>query len=178
MEQYIQELLNDKTISVVQFNFSNSFSLTPITIDIFNTDTLTNTTLFSGSVDYNLFVRNLNFEPIYVYLFRLITTSQDQLFNEVQITKIDSNGNQLFYPEFPITKVDSFQEQGNIANIKIDGCVFDGRTYINQYSVNFEETVSLEVYYKQVNLNSASITYPLFFKPKIQLLEYLKIKNN
>jgi len=176
MEEYIQELLNDKTINVVQFNFSNSFSLTPIKIDIFNTDTLTNTTLFSGSVDYNFFVKNLNSEPIFVYLFRLIVQNQIQLYNEVQITKIDSNGNQLFYPEFPITKVDSNQEQGNIANIKVDGCVFDGRTYINQYSVNFEETVSLEVYYKQVNLNSASNTYPIFFKPKIKLLDYLKVK--
>ena len=176
MEEKIQKLLSDDLINVVQFNFSNSSSIIPIYIDIFNTDTLTNSTVFSGSIDYNFFVRSLNNEPIFVYLFRLICENQSQLFNQVQLTKIDSNGNQLFFPEFPINRVDAYQQQGNIADIELNGLVLDGRTYINQYKVDFEETVSLEVYYKQLNLNSASNTYPIFFKPKIQLLDYLKVK--
>lgn len=176
MDYKIEKLLCDKLINVVQFSFSNSSSINPINIDIFNTDTLTNSSVFSGSTDYNFFVKSLNNEPIFVYLFRLFTINQAQLYNQVQIAKIDSNGNQLFFPEFPITKVDSNQQQGNIANIELNGLVLDGRTYINQYAVDFEETVTLEVYYKKLNLNSASNSYPIFFKPKIQLLDYLKVK--
>jgi hypothetical protein len=128
----------------------------------------------SGSTNYNTFVNSLNNEPIFIEEVRILTQNQTQLNNQVQFTKIDSSGNQIFFPEFPINKVDSFQEQGNIAGLKLYGLVFDGRTYINQYVINANEFVSIEIYYKQLDRFSATPTFPIFFKPKVQLKEYIK----
>jgi hypothetical protein len=130
----------------------------------------------SGSVNYNLFVNNLNNEPVYIQMIRLLAENQNQLYNQVQLTKIDSNGNQIFLPDFPINQVSTFQEQGKISEITLKDVIFDGRTYVNQYQINANETISIEIYYKQVDLTSASASFPIFFKPKIQLKEY--IKNN
>lgn len=130
----------------------------------------------SGSVNYNLFVNNLNNEPVSIQMFRLFVNNQNQLFNQLQLTKIDSNGNQIFLPNFPINEVSAYQQQGNIGEIPVEDVIFDGRTYINQYQVNANENVSFEIYYKQVDLTSASPSFPIFFKPKIQLKDY--IKNN
>jgi len=130
----------------------------------------------SGSVNYNLFLNNLNNEPVSIQMIRLLVVSQNQLFNQLQLTKIDSNGNQIFLPDFPINQVSAYQQQGNIGEIPLDNIVFDGRTYINQYQLNAKENVSFEIYYKQLDLTSASPTFPIFFKPKIQLKDY--IKNN
>ena len=142
---------------------------------VFSVVTFTATPFFiSGSSNYNTFVNNLNFEPIFVEKIRILTTTQLQLYNQVQFTKIDSNGNQIFFPEFPITKVDSYQQQGNIAGLKLNGLVFDGRTYINQYVINPNEIVSFEIYYKQLDRFTATVTYPIFFKPKVQLKEYIR----
>jgi len=142
---------------------------------LFSVVTFTATPFFiGGSTNYNTFVNNLNFEPIFIEEIRILTQNQTQLYNQVQFTKIDSNGNQIFFPEFPITKVDSFQEQGNIAGLKLNGLVFDGRTYINQYVINPNQIVSFEIYYKQLDRFSATPTYPIFFKPKVQLKEYIR----
>lgn len=132
----------------------------------------------SGSSNYNSFVLNLNNEPIDIKMIRLLVQNQEQLYNEIQFTKIDSNGNQIFFPQFPITKIDTEQDQANISEIEFNGLVFDGRTYINQYQLNPNETVSVEIYYKQLDLTSASRTYPIFFKPKVQLKEYIKKELN
>ena len=70
--------------------------------------------------------------------------------------------------------MDSYQQQGNIAGLKLNGLVFDGRTYINQYVINPNEIVSFEIYYKQLDRFTATITYPIFFKPKVQLKEYIR----
>jgi hypothetical protein len=128
----------------------------------------------SGSSNYNTFVNNLNNEPIFIQMIRLVVQNQEQLYNQIQFTKIDSNGNQLFTPEFPIVRIDTEQEQGNIATIELNDIVFDGRTYINQYQLNPLQTISVEIYYKQLDLNSASNKYPILFKPKVQLIEYIK----
>jgi hypothetical protein len=142
---------------------------------LFSVVTFTATPFFiGGSTNYNTFVNNLNFEPIFVDEIRILTQNQTQLYNQVQFTKIDSNGNQIFFPEFPITKVDSYQQQGNIAGLQLNGLVFDGRTYINQYVINANQIVSFEIYYKQLDRFSATPTYPIFFKDKIQLKEYIR----
>jgi hypothetical protein len=142
---------------------------------LFSVVTFTATPFFiGGSTNYNTFVNSLNFEPIFIEEIRILTQNQTQLYNQVQFTKIDSNGNQIFFPEFPITKVDSYQQQGNIAGLKLNGLVFDGRTYINQYLINPNQIVSFEIYYKQLDRLSATPTYPIFFKPKVQLKEYIK----
>ena len=142
---------------------------------LFSVVTFTATPFFiGGSTNYNTFVNNLNFEPIFVDEIRILTQNQTQLYNQVQFTKIDSNGNQIFFPEFPITKVDSYQQQGNIAGLQLNGLVFDGRTYINQYVINANQIVSFEIYYKQLDRFSATPTYPIFFKEKVQLKEYIR----
>jgi DNA-binding beta-propeller fold protein YncE len=147
---------------------------TPNQYLLIDSNAITTPFFISGSANYNSFVNNLNNEPVYIDEIRVLAQNQNQLYNQVQFTKIDSNGNQIFYPEFPITKVDSYQQQGNIAGLKLNGLVFDGRTYINQYVVNPNEIVSVEIYYKQLDRLSASPTFPIFFKPKIQLKDYIK----
>jgi hypothetical protein len=132
----------------------------------------------SGSVNYNYFLNNLNNEPVQIQMIRLVVQNQEQLYNQVQLTKIDSNGNQIFLPDFPINKVDTMQEQGNISKIELKDVVFDGRTYINEYQLNGNETISFEIYYTQLDLTSASATFPIFFKPKIQLKDYIKNELN
>jgi YVTN family beta-propeller protein len=132
----------------------------------------------NGSANYNSFVNNLNNEPIEIQLIRLVTQSQNQLTNELQLTTIDSNGNQTFTPNFPINQVSAYQQQGNIGEIPFKNIVFDGRTYINQYQLNPNETTSFEIYYKQLDLTSASSNFPILFKPKIQLKEYIKKELN
>ena len=165
-----------QTTGVIYNSFTASMYVSG---SLFSVVTFSATPFFiSGSVNYNTFVNSLISEPIFVDEIRLLTQNQIQLYNELQLTKIDSNGNQIFFPEFPITKVDSYQSQGNIAGIKLYGLVFDGFTYVYQYVVNPFEVVSFEVYYKQLDRFSATITFPIFFKPKIQLKEYIKKELN
>jgi hypothetical protein len=132
----------------------------------------------SGSVNYNYFLNNLNNEPVKIQMIRLFVQNQEQLYNQLQLTKIDSNGNQIFLPDFPINQVSTMQQQGNIGEISLKDVVFDGRTFINQYQLNGNETISFEIYYTQLDLTSASVTFPIFFKPKIQLKEYIKKELN
>jgi uncharacterized delta-60 repeat protein len=145
---------------------------------LFSVVTFTATPFFiSGSANYNTFVNNLNFEPIFVDEIRILTQNLTQLNNQVQFTKIDSSGNQIFFAEFPINKID-IEQNNNIAELKFDGLVFDGRTYINQYVINANQVVSFEIYYKQLDRFSATPTFPIFFKPKVQLKEYIKKELN
>jgi uncharacterized delta-60 repeat protein len=160
------------TYGVIYNSLTNSMYISG---SLFSVVTFTATPFFiGGSVNYNTFVNSLNGEPIYIEEIRILTQNQTQLYNQVQFTKIDSSGNQIFFPEFPINKIDSMQEQGNIAGLKLYGLVFDGRTYINQYVINANQVVSFEIYYKQLDRLSATPTYPIFFKPKVQLKEYIK----
>lgn len=131
-----------------------------------------------GSTNYNTFVNNLNNEPIEIQMIRLFVENQEQLYNQFQLTKIDSNGNQIFLPDFPINQVSIMQQQGNIGEISLKDVVFDGRTYINQYKINGYETISFEIYYTQLDLTSATPILPIFFKPKIQLKEYINKELN
>jgi uncharacterized delta-60 repeat protein len=141
---------------------------------LFSIVTFTATPFFiGGSTNYNTFVNNLNFEPIFIDEIRILTQNLTQLNNQVQFTKIDSNGNQIFFGEFPINKID-IDQNNNIAELKLNGLVFDGRTYINQYVINPNQIVSFEIYYKQLDRFSATPTFPIFFKPKIQLKEYIR----
>jgi hypothetical protein len=132
----------------------------------------------SGSANYNAFVNNLNNEPAFIQMIRLFTQNQNQLTNELQLTTIDSNGNQIFMPNFPINQVSAYQQQGNIGEIALKDVVFDGRTYINNYQLNAYESMSFEIYYKQLDLTSATPNLPMFFKPKVQLKEYIKKELN
>ena len=101
----------------------------------------TNPFFISGSSNYNAFVNNLNSEPIFIQMVRLITQNQQQLNNQLQITTIDSNGNQTFTPYFPINNVDVMQNVQNISDVSFDNMIFDGRTYINSYELNPFETI-------------------------------------
>jgi hypothetical protein len=131
----------------------------------------------SGSTNYNAFVNNLNSEPVFIQMIRILAQNLTQLNNQVQYTKIDSNGNQIFFGEFPINKID-IEQNNNIAELKLNDLVFDGRTYINQYQLNAFEAVSVEIYYKQLDSTNPSATYPIFFKPKVALKDYIKKELN
>ena len=152
---------------------------TLFTLTILTTAGVTATPYYiSGSANYNAFVNNLNNEPIFIQMIRLLVQNQEQLNNQLQLTKIDSNGNQIFIPNFPINEVSAYQQQGNIGEITLKDVVFDGGTYINNYELNAYETISFEIYYKQLDLTTATATYPIFFKPKVQLKEYIKNELN
>jgi hypothetical protein len=162
---------------VINPNLNLLYTATPFTNNIFQITTLGITATpyyISGSANYNAFVNNLNNEPVFIQMIRLLVQNQNQLTNELQLTTIDSNGNQIFMPNFPINEVSAYQQQGNIGEITLKDIVFDGRTYINQYQLNPNESLSFEIYYKQLNLPSATPTYPIFFKPKVQLKEYIR----
>jgi hypothetical protein len=149
------------------------------TLTILTTAGVTATPYYiSGSANYNAFVNNLNNEPVFIQMIRLFVQNQNQLNNQLQLTKIDSNGNQIFIPNFPINEVSAYQQQGNIGEITLKDVVFDGGTYINNYQLNAYETISFEIYYKQLDLTTATATYPIFFKPKVQLKEYIKNELN
>jgi hypothetical protein len=186
-------VISTKTNSIIDFFVVDAFS--PIETSVFLSSTneiyfacpvsatltiitttgiATNPFFISGSSNYNAFVNNLNSEPIFIQMFRLITENQQQLNNQLQITTIDSNGNQTFTPYFPINNVDVMQNSQNISDVSFDNMVFDGRTYINNYELNPFETISYIIYYKQLDSTTATITFPIFFKPKVQLKEYIK----
>jgi hypothetical protein len=142
---------------------------------LYSVVTFTATPFFiGGSTNYNSFVNSLGYQPIEVQMIRFVSQNQTQLYNQVQFSRIDANGNQIFFSEFPILKVDAYQEQGNIAELKLDGLVFDGNTYINNYIINPSQVVSFEIIYKQLDRFSESPSYPIFFKHKVQLKEYIK----
>lgn len=165
------------------YDNSNNFLFFPMPFlnSVYQITTLGITTTsyyISGSSNYNAFVNNLNNEPIQIQMIRLFVQNQEQLYNQLQLTKIDSSGNQIFLPDFPINQVDIMQQQGNIGEISLNNVVFDGRTYINQYQLNANESISFEIYYTQLDLTSVTPTLPIFFKPKIQLKEYIKKEFN
>ena len=163
------------TYGVIYNSLTNSMYISG---SLFSVVTFTATPFFiGGSVNYNTFVNSLNNEPIFIEEIRILTQNITQLNNQVQFTKIDSSGNQIFFPEFPINKID-IEQNNNIANIQLYGLVFDGRTYINQYVINANQIVSFEIYYKQLDRLSATPTFPIFFKPKIQLKEYIEKELN
>jgi hypothetical protein len=170
------------SIGIVYSDINNStYFVSQGTNDIQQVTTIGITTTsyyISGSSNYNAFLNNLNSEPIEIQMIRLFVQNQEQLYNQLQLTKIDSNGNQIFIPNFPINQVSAYQQQGNIGEITLKDVVFDGRTYINQYQLNAYETISFEIYYKQLDLTTATATYPIFFKPKVQLKEYIKNELN
>jgi hypothetical protein len=166
---------------VINSNLNLLYTATPFTNNIFQITTLGITATpyyISGSANYNAFVNNLNNEPVFIQMIRLLVQNQNQLTNELQLTKIDSNGNQIFMPNFPINEVSAYQRKGNIGEITLKDVVFDGRTYINNYELNAYETISFEIYYKQLDLTTATATYPIFFKAKVQLKEYIKKQLN
>jgi hypothetical protein len=159
------------TYGVIYNQLTNSMYISG---SLFSVVTFTATPFFiGGSTNYNTFVNSLNYEPIFVDEIRILTQNLTQLNNQVQFTKIDSNGNQVFFPEFPINKID-VDQNNNIANIILNGMVFDGRTYINQYVINANQIVSFEIYYKQLELFSASHTFPIMFKTKVSLKKYIE----
>lgn len=107
----------------------------------------------SGSSDYNLFLQSLQYEPIKVDYVRVIA-NQTQLSNSVSIYKIDSSGKSNQVPNFPILGVNAWQDQGNISLIKFKDLILDGRTYISQYVINANQSVILELFYSQFDLNN------------------------
>jgi DNA-binding beta-propeller fold protein YncE len=164
---------NNFNNQLVSFDQSSNFFETYTTANVYSSPYFV-----TGSANYNAFINNLNNEPVFIQMVRLLVQNQDQLNNQLQLTKIDSNGNQIFMPNFPINEVSAYQQQGNIGEVAFKDIVFDGRTYINQYQLNAYESMSFEIYYKQLDLTTATATYPIFFKPKVQLKEYIKKELN
>jgi hypothetical protein len=125
----------------------------------------------SGSSNYNLFLQSLGYEPIKVDYVRVIA-NQTQLANNVAIYKIDSSGKSNQVPNFPILGVNAWQDQGNISLIKFKDLILDGRTYISQYVINANQSVTLQLFYSQFDLNSFKNILDAIMPIKVPLKEF------
>lgn len=141
---------------VLNSNQNSIYFASPFTNNInqITTTGISNTPYYiTGSVDYNFFLQNIETEPIVVYYINLIS-DQNQLAKVLQITEIDANGNQRAVPHFPILGVSAWQEQGNRGYVDFKGkLVLDGRTFISNYVLNPNESITLEIHYSQLGRN-------------------------
>lgn len=153
-------------------NVNSLFIATPFTNNINQVTTtgIANTPYFiTGSVNYNYFVQNIETEPILVNYINIIS-SQNQLSKVLQVTDIDSDGNQKIMPHFPILGVSSWQEQGNRGYVDFKGkLILDGRTFISNYILNPNEQIILEIHYEQLSRNQIKSIFNNILPKKIPL---------
>ena len=133
-----------------------------------------------GSVDYNFFIQNLYYEPIKVEYIRMSTINssiEQQLpfYNSMQMVEISATGQSKSYSNLPISRIDA-QESQNIVLLPFKNLIMDGRTYLSNYVLNPYSTVTLDIYFNQLNLGSVEF-YPHLYQPKRQLKDYIKAFN-
>lgn len=134
----------------------------------------------TGSVDYNFFIQNLYYEPIKVEYIRMSTINssiqaQAPFYNSMQVVEISATGQSKSYSNLPISRIDAWESQ-NIVLLPFKNLIMDGRTYLSNYVLNPYSTVTLDIYFNQLNLGSVEF-YPHLYQPKRQLKDYIKAFN-
>lgn len=120
----------------------------------------------TGSSDYNCFVRNLETEPILLLGMWVISESQIQLANPLNIRTKSADGRSKVMPDFPSLQVSTYQEQGNRALILFgDKTVFDGRTFFSEYNIQSNQQVTFILLYDQFNRANFSLKDGWMKKP-------------
>jgi hypothetical protein len=133
-----------------------------------------------GSVDYNFFIQNLYYEPIKVEYIRMSTINssiEQQLpfYNSMQMVEISATGQSKSYSNLPISRIDA-QESQNIVLLPFKNLIMDGRTFLSNYVLNPYSTVTLDIYFNQLNRGSIEF-YPHLVQPKRQLKDFIQAFN-
>lgn len=134
----------------------------------------------TGSVNYNFFIQNLYYEPIKVEYIRMSTLNSSMqsilpFYNNMQVVEISATGQSKSYSNLPISRIDAWESQ-NIVLLPFKNLIMDGRTYLSNYILNPYSTVTLDIYFNQLNLGSVEF-YPHLYQPKRQLKDYIKAFN-
>jgi DNA-binding beta-propeller fold protein YncE len=134
----------------------------------------------TGSVDYNFFIQNLYYEPIKVEYIRMSTINssiqaQAPFYNNMQVVEISATGQSKTYSNLPISRIDAWESQ-NIVLLPFKNLIMDGRTYLSNYILNPYSTVTLDIYFNQLNRGSIEF-YPHLVQPKRQLKDYIQAFN-
>lgn len=134
----------------------------------------------TGSVDYNFFIQNLYYEPIKVEYIRMSTINssiEQQLpfYNSMQMVEISATGQSKSYSNLPISRIDAWESQ-NIVLLPFKNLIMDGRTYLSNYVLNPYSTVTLDIYFNQLNRGSIEF-YPHLVQPKRQLKDFIQAFN-
>lgn len=143
-------------------------------------NTPTNPYFVTGSVDYNFFIQNLYYEPIKVEYIRMSTINssiqaQAPFYNNMQVVEISATGQSKTYSNLPISRIDAWESQ-NIVLLPFKNLIMDGRTYLSNYILNPYSTVTLDIYFNQLNRGSIEF-YPHLVQPKRQLKDYIQAFN-
>ena len=135
---------------------------------------VSSTTFFvSGAVDYNFFTNNLESDPIIIESLQVISSNQNQLNNNLSLKKKDADGHEKSNPNFPILDVSIWQQQGDRAEVPLEGVILDGRTFFSQYVLNPFQTVIFKIKYRQFN-RFCFTTYPNLFAGNKKLAQESK----
>ncbi len=134
----------------------------------------------TGSVDYNFFIQNLYYEPIKVEYIRMSTINssiqaQAPFYNNMQVVEISATGQSKSYSNLPISRIDVWESQ-NIVLLPFKNLIMDGRTYLSNYVLNPYSTVTLDIYFNQLNRGSIEF-YPHLVQPKRQLKDFIQAFN-
>ncbi len=143
-----------------QIDFVN-LTDSPVTIDIFNTVTLSNfpTTLIPHTFsiispyNYNALLQDVNNNPMLIRRIELITKTQAQLTQPFNITTRDANGLQVLIPRFPNVELSVNQVQPNIAylDFKERELILSGNNLFSQYTFPKLSDTRMIIYYFQLN---------------------------
>ena len=130
----------------------------PVTIDIFNSITLTNFAS-SGSgfyitspYNYNSLLQDIQNSPMLVRRIELIVENISQFSQPLTILKRDANGNQCQFPRLPNTELSVNQIQSNIASLdfKKNEFILDDNSLFSQYTFPANSATRMLVFYKQI----------------------------
>lgn len=142
-----------------QIDFVNP-TITPVTIDIFNSITISNFNTTSGSgfyidspYNYNSLLLDIQSNPMLIRRIEMIVQNQNQFTQAFNIMKRDANGNQLIVPKLPNIELSVNQIQPNIASIdfKEKELILDDNTMFSQYTFQANSTIRMLLFYKQMN---------------------------
>jgi hypothetical protein len=161
----------------VGFSAANNYLFIPAvasntTATLNTVPTATNSIFVTGTSDYNAFVRDLEDNPIQVEEIRFIVQNQNQFDNVLNVKYIDANGVQTEYPRFPILDLSIFQFQSQLAVVKFQQLIFNGKIFFADYVLNPNETVILTMKYWQ--LWKRCLTNADFYTPYIYRFNDMK----
>jgi hypothetical protein len=140
----------------VGFSPTNNFFYIPsqlanTTSTLSTTGVPTNSVYYTGTSDYNAFVRDLQDNPIRVAEIRILANNQNQFDNPLNVKITDANGVSSDHPRFPFIDLRIFQFQSRLVVLEFDKVplIFNGREFFSQYILNPNEKVIFVIKYWQ-----------------------------
>jgi len=147
---------------VVSFKLSNPTSA-DVNVDLFDvngaeipntaTDADGHTHFYiTGDTDYNMFVRDTFSNPKKLQRIKLFVQTDDDLNNNIQLTRRGANGFSCSNYKCPDTTIFVAQAQGKIAQVEIEDFVLDKSSFIN-YTIPSGSTIKWLMYYEEYKLS-------------------------